>query len=354
MKICHVLWGLTYGGIETMVVNIANAQTELGHNVSLLIVNDLIEDTLVESLLPKVNFICLKRKVGSKNPFYVIKLNMVLKNMGCDIIHLHHVKLYNYLLPSLKRITCTTHHTDCVRHLIPFIPRIPRLISISNYVHDDILNKLSKNSDVVLNGINPRLFSKKCKNDVYDGKRQFKIVQVGRLDHKLKGQDVLIKAASLLREKGVDFKIDIIGDGPSMNYLQELVSKDNLFGQVELKGAMSYNNIAKALASYDLLVQPSRLEGFGLTIIEGMAAKVPVLVSDIGAQLEVINKGECGYVFKSEDANSCADAIERIIKNYDLEIVEKAYERVYKMYDVAVTASNYIEEYKKFIAERSK
>ena len=94
-------------------------------------------------------------------------------------------------------------------------------------------------------------------------------------------------------------------------------------------------------------MHPSRFEGFGLTVAEAMAAKIPVVVSNVPALLEVVDNGQCGYIFESNDYQSLANIIEKVIRNYDLGIIERAYERVKNTYDVSITARRYLEEYGK-------
>lgn len=64
MKVTHIFWSLGFGGIETMLVNIANAQAEAGSEVSVLIINELYEQSLVNSLDKRVNLVFLNRKKG--------------------------------------------------------------------------------------------------------------------------------------------------------------------------------------------------------------------------------------------------------------------------------------------------
>ena len=61
MKVTHIFWSLGFGGIETMLVNIANAQAEAGSEVSVLIINELYEQSLVNSLDKRVNLVFLKK-----------------------------------------------------------------------------------------------------------------------------------------------------------------------------------------------------------------------------------------------------------------------------------------------------
>lgn len=347
MKICHVLWGLTYGGIETMVINIANEQAALGHKVYLLIVNDKIDVPIIDNISPAVQLLQLGRKVGSRNPLPILKLNIVLFRLNCDVIHLHHVKLYKYLITPMRRKSCTTHHTDCVPWLRKYIPKTPRLFSISRLVHDDILRQTGIETITIMNGIDSGKFKKKRNDEIYNGHKPFRIIQIGRLDTTTKGQHILIEAASILRDRDIQFEVDIIGEGTSMEILDSMINQLNLSEFVKLRGSRSPEWIWQNLSSYDLLVQPSLHEGFGLVIAEGMAAKVPVLVSDIEVQLEVTGNGKYGYTFKSEDTESCANAIENIIRNYDFKITDGALQHVLSNFDVKATAFNYTESYKK-------
>lgn len=62
MRIAHVFWGLSYGGIETMLVNIANAQVKLGADVHIVVINDLMEKSLVDNLDTRIHYHCLDIK----------------------------------------------------------------------------------------------------------------------------------------------------------------------------------------------------------------------------------------------------------------------------------------------------
>lgn len=73
MKVTHIFWSLGFGGIETMLVNIANAQAEAGSEVSVLIINELYEQSLVNSLDKRVNLVFLNRKKGGDNSLVYCK-----------------------------------------------------------------------------------------------------------------------------------------------------------------------------------------------------------------------------------------------------------------------------------------
>ena len=95
-----------------------------------------------------------------------------------------------------------------------------------------------------------------------------------------------------------------------------------------------------------MFVQPSRFEGFGLTVAEAMAAKTPVLVSSGDGPEEVVDHGRYGYLFDKGNHVDLAKKLEDIINNgYDANMVDCAYQRVLDLYNIKVTARNYINQY---------
>ena len=132
--------------------------------------------------------------------------------------------------------------------------------------------------------------------------------------------------------------------------LKDIANELNISNKVIFEGLKSQEYIYEHLCEYDCFIQPSRCEGFGLTVAEAMAAKVPVLVSDIQGPMEVIGYGKYGMSFKSEDVDDLADKLKIILQGgFDYSLVDKAYEHVCKEYDVSKTAQKYIDEYTKVI-----
>lgn len=128
--------------------------------------------------------------------------------------------------------------------------------------------------------------------------------------HEKKGQHILIKAVNKLIKQGYNqIRLDIIGDGDSHKYLKTLVKELDITEYVRFLGSKNQSYIYEHLCDYDLFVQPSIYEGFGLTVTEAMAAKVPVLVSENQGPIEIIDYGRLGYSFKNQDIDDCAAKI---------------------------------------------
>ena len=170
MKVVHIFWSLTYGGIETMLVNIANAQVENGAEVHVVVINDLYKEELVKLFRGDVTLHFLHRKFKSKGVGFIFKLNKVLMQLQPDAIHLHDFRFYTYLLHNrLKRVTSATLHDlpnrkarrdGFLRRFLPFLitsstiyHMVPRVFSISSAVQKMLLENYGVRSSVVCNGI---------------------------------------------------------------------------------------------------------------------------------------------------------------------------------------------------------
>ena len=128
----------------------------------------------------------------------------------------------------------------------------------------------------------------------YHRKNRLRILSVGRLDSQ-KGTDLLIEAAALLRDEGVDgFTLDLIGAaaGPEFPLMIRRLGLDSI---VTLRGVYPHSAMVKAYAEYDLLAFPTRTrEPFGLVALEAAAAGcVPMLTRDCGAAEWLVHGAHC-------------------------------------------------------------
>lgn len=134
---------------------------------------------------------------------------------------------------------------------------------------------------------------------------------VGRLEPQ-KGVDVLIDAASMLRDCSPLLRI--VGEGTASRALRMRAKSREL--DAEFVGGVALEDVPETIRSFDVLVVPSRttpglVEQFGRVAIEGMAAGVPVVVSDSGALPEVV--GEGGVVVREGVPEDLAAALRRVL-----------------------------------------
>lgn len=350
MKIVHLTYTLTYGGIETMLVNIANVQAQTD-KVYIVLINDMYELPLLQTLDKRVSFINIGRPVGSKNPWFLFKLNLMLRKISPDIIHVHHPGIIRFMIPLMyhrAKIVFTMHDIP-VEEDLKYLFKYKTVYAISKSVQDS-LSKIGIVSQVVTNGILPDKFEKR---DVYQKHQIFRMVQIGRLNHEKKGQDFMIDVCAYLYSHGYrNFHLDFIGDGSSLEYLQDKVKGYQMEESITFLGAKDQSFIYANLKNYDLFLQPSRREGFGLTVAEAMAAKVPVLVSEQEGPLEIIDNGKYGYYFVVDDVEGCAEKIKCISIQQDLNpLLDFALKRVEENYNVKNTAMKYLNCYRNLLVE---
>lgn len=342
MRIVHFIFSFQTGGSETMLVDIINEQVR-NNTITLIILNDQVNEQLLNQIDGRVKIIKIGRLEKSRNLMPVIRLNWHLFILHPDIIHCHSYSAAGVIF--FKRNILLTAHT--INIPVKYHNRYRKIFAISGAVKKDIEKRCNIKPIVINNGID----IKKVKEKTDYNYSIFKIVQVSRMDHEKKGQHILIEAMNILiNQKWIsNIKIDFIGDGASFDYLERLVLDYKLEKQINFLGFRDREYIYEHLRDYNLLVQPSLYEGFGLTIVEGMAAKVPVLVSDIDGPAEVVQEGKFGWIFKSGSEVDCANQIFNIIQTTNsqtfFEKVEAAYEYANTSFSIENTAACYSNEY---------
>lgn len=136
---------------------------------------------------------------------------------------------------------------------------------------------------------------------------------LGRL-HVNKGLDVVLHAIARLRDEGKAVRLKIAGDGPLKDELVQLTGRLGLADRVEFCGWMT--EASSYLSGLDLFLCPSRVEPFGLVVIESMAAGVPVVASDIDGPRQSLDGGRFGYLCAREDPAAMAEAIRTAISDW--------------------------------------
>jgi glycosyltransferase involved in cell wall biosynthesis len=133
-----------------------------------------------------------------------------------------------------------------------------------------------------------------------------------------KGHAVLLDAVSLLRARGVDLRVVLVGDGELRGALEDRVARDGLAERVALRGALPHEEIPAALAGATAMVLPSvtardgQMEGIPVALMEAMAAGVPVISTRLSGIPELVRDGETGLLVPERDAAALADAMERV------------------------------------------
>lgn len=313
MKVLHIVWTFKNGGVETMLVNIINRQINIGYKVGLMIINNIVDLDLINTLNKETILYQIKRPEGSKNVYSLLKSNYFYLKFNANIVHFHFINISDIFIWKGSKKWITTVHTTKT-HSNPYRKRFDNYIAISNTVKQ-ILQKSSKkiNPIVCYNAIDFNRITIKQTNK----QTKLKIVCIGRIEFHLKGQDLLVNAVKLfVKKNNGNISVDIIGDGSDFEKLKKLVNQNNLEKYIHLLGNISNSQVLDTLHEYNLFIQASRFEGFGLTAIEAMASGVPVILSEVEGHLEVSSNGKYCLLFKNEDVEDLYHKIIEYNKNY--------------------------------------
>lgn len=127
-----------------------------------------------------------------------------------------------------------------------------------------------------------------------------------------KGVHVLLKAARILRDQNRRFEVLVIGNGPERAALEQFAHDSQLAGYVRFAGRLDGDQLEAALAQASAIAVPSLGgEVFGLVVAENMARGLPVVASDLGAFLEVLDG--TGLTFRTGDPADLASALARLL-----------------------------------------
>lgn len=144
---------------------------------------------------------------------------------------------------------------------------------------------------------------------------------VGRLDY-VKNIDLLIESWKIVTDRYPDWHLDVWGNGPLKDELQEKINRLKLAENVKLCGVT--NNLANIYPDYSLFVLPSRYEGFPLVLVEAMNFGLPCIGFDISGNVAVIQDRKNGIIVKERTKEKLADSIcELLSSNKMLELYSK-------------------------------
>lgn len=138
------------------------------------------------------------------------------------------------------------------------------------------------------------------------------ILSVGRLVW-IKGYDYLLTALSRLKQAGIAFRAQIIGDGPLYAPLRHSIEDLDLKPEVELLGLLPPGEVLQRLRKADLFVLTSHKEGISNAALEAMATGLPVVTTNAGGMAEAVRDGLDGYVVPVRDIHALVDRLKILL-----------------------------------------
>jgi glycogen synthase len=243
-------------------------------------------------------------------------LNLFRRN---DLIFQNNISL-NYLWPLLlaPRPLVIANHTPIdetiersalKRQLKFLVLRFASTVSVSHF----LASTFPTPSRVIYNALRANIFHLDPQLE-----RSRDLMFVGRLSD-AKGIDILLRALSLLGQKGLKPGLMIVGGGAEERKLKALATELGLDGQVDFIGPRQGPEIARLMNQHQILVVPSRhkpAEALGIVAMEGIACGAVPVVAAQGGLPEAI--GPCGLTFECENPQSLAETLERLLASAEL------------------------------------
>lgn len=322
MRIAFIINSLEAGGAEKVLSDLANYWSE-SHNVHIITFRTEADKPFYQ-LKQRITLhqIGYNQRLGVLQKGMAVlpsalKLRQEIKQIQPDIT-LSFLDLMNvFALIALKGLSIPhiiNERTNPWHHHIPLLfkwmrkfiyPWATRLVVQSPH----IANYFSKKTSVIVipNKVNQFVAP--------ENRRSTKIISVGRLIPS-KGYDVLLKAFQSLKDKYPEWSVEIYGTGPCHDALSDSIKENDLGDKVHLKGVT--RTIPTVLAKASVFVFPSRYEGFPNALAEAMAAGLACVASDIPGNRDLVESGQNGLLFQSEDVQALSSQLDLILSNQDL------------------------------------
>ncbi|MCI0496842.1 MAG: glycosyltransferase family 4 protein [Thermoplasmata archaeon] len=300
------------GGIQRHVRDLSTALGMAGHEVHLVIEGKQVhihENVTVHTVRP----IPLPRLTAGQYVSLSLLAARRARRLDVDVTHVHSMYGFGQALMGRGPTVATLHGTQVcelraaassggtLNHLATdsvsvvmegYVARkARRLIAVSEENRRDIVSQYEVppgKISVIPNGVWPDDHS------VSDMSMP-EVVAVGRL-HERKGFDLLIRAFARAAPEVGDHRLTIVGSGEMESRLRALARKEGVGGRVRFAGHLPDRELRSLLSHARLLAMPSRYEGFGMVMVEGMASGLPVLATRVGAAPEVIEHGVNGFL----------------------------------------------------------
>jgi len=178
---------------------------------------------------------------------------------------------------------------------------------------------LKQEIKIITNGIDVNEFyAKTIRTDLAEREGAFKIICGSRVTHR-KGIRFIVEAIDILRKKGVIVSLDIIGEGNERIELEEKVGDLNLKDAVRFIGFVEHSKLPDIYVDANVYVSASLNEGMSNTLLEALAAGLPIIATNTGGTFETVQEGINGFVIEMESAQAITDKVELLFNDFEME-----------------------------------
>jgi glycosyltransferase involved in cell wall biosynthesis len=350
IKLLHVLPTLKSAGAESLVVNIIKNLDSRKIQTELCVLYPP-RRTILENELQRIGVRVYH--LGKKKGFDVRifgRFYALLKHLNPDIVHTHSYVMRYTMLPTIMRRVRGRIHTvhNIASKEVEFFGRIVHWVAfrIFGYIPVGISKAVSKSVEdlynipcsTIYNGIPlDRFLAVRRKKN---GKRNVVFINVSwfrpQKDHRL-----LVEAFAEAVKLASGIRLLLVGDGPLRAEIEKRVKEKKLYDKILFLGLR--DDVDLLFAKSDIYISSSKWEGFGLTIVEAMAAGKAVIATAVDGVPELVQDNICGILVPHGSVGGLASAIVRLANRPQLreKMGRKGRTRAAKMFAVSDTSRAY-------------
>ena len=331
-RILHIIPRLRKGGAERLCLDICN-QLQKRESVQIRLITFSDENQypfLTKDIDRQVVPASVQLSVFHKNVLNVVALQKAIEDFAPDVIHTHlfeaeivsrschypKAKWFSHCHDNMRQFRNFDSKTFFNKQLLTNYFEKSYLFSrykangrntfiAISHDTEHYFRKTARHFDVQFlpNAIDYENFH--CSEDQQPSPK-LRLVNVGSYQDK-KNQRFLVVVAKVLRERHIDFEMNLLGDGEKFNAVASLIKENHLETTVFQRG--NVENVAECLWQSDIYIHSAYYEPFGLVLVEAMAAGLPIVTLDGRGNRDLIEQGKNGYMVYEQNAEQFADRI---------------------------------------------
>jgi L-malate glycosyltransferase len=365
--ICQLLHGLPIGGAEVLATRLAR---QLGDRYRFVFVCLDELGTLGEQLRGEGFGVHVLGRRPGVDLLCPLRLAALFRRERVALVHAHHYTPFFYgVTARLLWRRAPVLFTEHGRHQPDYprrkrimanrllLERRDRVIAVGEAVRQALLHNEgipARRVGVIHNGIDLARFTARSEDrravrqELGIGPVDLLLLQVARLDP-IKDHATALRTVARVAAQRPDVRLLIVGEGPQLHAIQEQMVQQQLSDRVRLLGLRT--DVPRLLAAADVFLLTSTSEGIPLTVLEAMAAGVPVVSTAVGGVGEIIADGVTGLLAPPGDDAALADAVGRLAAQPDFrrEMSRRGRERVETLFSETRMLDSYDRLYREML-----
>lgn len=335
MLITHFVESLERGGLERVVVDLAQAQAEAGNECRVICL--FTEGVLAQALAARgIEVVSCGKRRGA-DVAALLRARAAMRRRPGGILHTHNATAHYHAIAAgtgrrFDAIVNTRHGMGDIdpssrrerlyRHALR---RTDSVVAVCEAARTRLANSgaaARRALHVIPNGIRTERFAVSSP-EARAGMTQAlglsdaaRIVgTVGRL-HPAKDQAGLIRAFAIVRKAMPEGILVIVGDGALREELETVARETGVADAVRFLG--DRDDIDRLLPGFDVFALPSLTEGYSVALVEACASALPVVATDVGGNGEIIRHGDNGLLVPARDGGALAAALLMLLRDQGL------------------------------------